>query len=255
MLREGFSEWAIHEYASACMIWGRALSAGTPAARALHTAGLLANIQQAHSETRQLVEESLALLSSLNDELGESWARLTLGLIEFMAENADEATRHLERSLAMHEALGHRLGVSRSLTFLGATMTLIPSSAVHAREDLKRALQTAHALTDSWAEGSVLPWTRRPRRRRTQARRHRPLRRTPDRSARADPSRRTRRSSPTNRTQGERCGSSTPATACANDTPAGHLHSSGAEQQRSAHTPNSESTQPPPSKHGTTGAR
>jgi predicted ATPase/DNA-binding SARP family transcriptional activator len=125
-------------------------------ARALHTAGLLANIQQAHSEARQLVEESLALSSSLNDELGESWARLTLGLIEFMAENADEATRHLERSLAMHEALGHRLGVSRSLTFLGATMTLIPSSAVQAREDLKRAQQTAHALTDSWGEGFAL---------------------------------------------------------------------------------------------------
>jgi hypothetical protein len=89
-------------------------------------------------------------------QLGESWARLTLGLIEFMAENADEATRHLERSLAMHEALGHRLGVSRSLTFLGATMTLIPSRPVQAREDLKRALQTAHALTDSWGEGFAL---------------------------------------------------------------------------------------------------
>ena len=46
-------------------------------AKALHTAGLLANIQQAHSEARQLVEESLALSSSLNGEVGELWARLS----------------------------------------------------------------------------------------------------------------------------------------------------------------------------------
>jgi hypothetical protein len=121
-------------------------------ARALHTAGSLADLQQGYADARRFVNESLALSRKLDDEAGESWARLTLGFTEFRAENPGEATRQLERSLKMHEELGQRLGVSRSLTILGATMTLVASSAEEGRRALERARQAAHDLQDSCGE-------------------------------------------------------------------------------------------------------
>jgi predicted ATPase/DNA-binding SARP family transcriptional activator len=125
-------------------------------ARALHAAGSLATFQQAHAEARRLVRESLTLSSSLNDEVGESWARLTLGLIELMADDPVRASRHLERSLAIHEALGDRLGACRSHIFLATALTHVPSSRELGRIELKRGLRTAHELEDSWGEGFAL---------------------------------------------------------------------------------------------------
>ncbi len=125
-------------------------------ARALHTAGSLATFQQAHAEARQLINESLTLSSSLNDEAGESWAGLSLGLIEFVADDPIEATRHLKRSLAMHEARGDRLGVCRSLIFLATALTHISASKEQGRIELKRALLAAHQLEDGWGEGFAL---------------------------------------------------------------------------------------------------
>ncbi|HEY6396954.1 MAG TPA: BTAD domain-containing putative transcriptional regulator, partial [Solirubrobacteraceae bacterium] len=125
-------------------------------ARGLHGAGSLASIQQAHAEARELIQESLALSSSLNDEAGESWARLTLGQIEWFADNAIEARRQLERSHTIHEALGDRLGTSRSLVLLAAVMSHPPTSRARGRKELEQALHTAHELEDGWGEGFAL---------------------------------------------------------------------------------------------------
>jgi predicted ATPase/DNA-binding SARP family transcriptional activator len=129
----------------------------TPArARALLTAGWLADVQQDHAQARKLITDALALSSRLHDQAGEARARLTLGLIEFTAENPAQAIRHLERSLAMHQALGDRLGICRSRAYLGAAMMLIPASSDQSRTELEPAAEMARQLKDGWCEGFAL---------------------------------------------------------------------------------------------------
>jgi hypothetical protein len=55
--------------------------------RALLTAGWLASVQQDHSRARELVTDALALASRFRDQVSQARARLTLGLIEFSAED------------------------------------------------------------------------------------------------------------------------------------------------------------------------
>jgi predicted ATPase len=125
-------------------------------ARALHAAGWLASFQQEHAQARRLVQDSLALATSLNDPAAEAWAEVTLGQIEFTADNPVEARHHLERSLTIHRSLGDSLGVSRSLVLLAAAMLHIPASRQQGRRELELARQTAHELEDSWGEGFAL---------------------------------------------------------------------------------------------------
>ena len=122
-------------------------------ARAMQAAVSLASLQQDHTEARRLAEENLALSSSLDDKAGEAWARQSLGFIEWEAGNHEAATRHLQRSLAMHQARGDRFGACRSLIFLATAMTYIPASKEQGRIDLDRGLQSARDLGDAWGQG------------------------------------------------------------------------------------------------------
>ncbi|MBV9166621.1 MAG: winged helix-turn-helix domain-containing protein [Solirubrobacterales bacterium] len=125
-------------------------------ARALLTAGTLASIQQAHDKARKFVTEALVLSASVNDEVGEAWSHLTLGMIEWIADNPSEATGHLRRSLAMHKKLDHQLGASRSRILLAASMILTPRTLERGRIELKVAAQIAHDLEDRWGEGLAM---------------------------------------------------------------------------------------------------
>jgi non-specific serine/threonine protein kinase len=125
-------------------------------ARALHALASLSDIQQDHDAAREYAEESIALSTRLGDEAGEAWTLVTLGMIEFTAERHAEASAHLTRALAMHEVLGHRLGVERARTFLGVEMTMTPNSHEAGRKLLEQAVQDARKLGDSWGEGFAL---------------------------------------------------------------------------------------------------
>jgi predicted ATPase/DNA-binding SARP family transcriptional activator len=125
-------------------------------ARALHALASLSDLGQDHDAAREYAQESIALSARLGDEAGEAWTLVTLGMIEFTAERYTEASHHLRRALAMHEAHGHRLGVERARTFLGVGMSMIPESHEAGRELLEQAMQDAHQLGDSWGEGFAL---------------------------------------------------------------------------------------------------
>jgi predicted ATPase/DNA-binding SARP family transcriptional activator len=121
-------------------------------ARALHALALFCYGQQDRDKARELAEEAIAVSANFGDEAGEAWARLTLGLIEIAAENYTEASLHLERALAAHEALGQRLGVARARIYQGIVMTMIPDSREAGRGLLRQALKTAQELEDRWGE-------------------------------------------------------------------------------------------------------
>lgn len=122
-------------------------------ARALQAAVSLASLQQDHAEARMLAEEQLALSASLDDTAGEAWARQSLGFIEWEAGDHQAATRHLRRSLAMHQARGDRLGACRSLIFLATAMTYLPADKQRGRIELERGLHGARELGDAWGQG------------------------------------------------------------------------------------------------------
>ncbi len=122
-------------------------------ARALQAAVSLASLQQDHVGARELAQEHLALSSALDDKAGEAWARQSLGFIEWEAGDHQAATRHLRRSLAMHQARGDRLGACRSLIFLATAMTYIPDSRQQGRIELERGLHRASELGDAWGQG------------------------------------------------------------------------------------------------------
>jgi predicted ATPase/DNA-binding SARP family transcriptional activator len=129
---------------------------GRERARALHALASLADLQQDHDAARRSANEAIALASRFGDEAGEAWARVTLGMIEFTAENYAEASRQLEQALAMHEVLGQRLGVERARIFLGVGMTMDASSRDRGRKQLQDALRLAQELDDRWGEGFSL---------------------------------------------------------------------------------------------------
>ena len=122
-------------------------------ARALHVVVTVASLQQDHASARQFGKEYLALSASLGDGRGEAWARQSLGFIEWEAGHHNAAVGHLKRSLAMHEARGDRLGMCRSLLFLGCARTYIPASRREGRAQLQQGLEAARELGDAWGEG------------------------------------------------------------------------------------------------------
>jgi tetratricopeptide (TPR) repeat protein len=132
---------------------GQAVQPTLERARALRAVVSLASLQQDHTGARRLAKENLALSSSLSDQAGQAWARQSLGFIEWEAGDHQAAARHLQRSLAMHQARGDRLGACRSLIFLATAMTYIPASKEQGRIDLERGLQAAHELGDAWGQG------------------------------------------------------------------------------------------------------
>jgi predicted ATPase/DNA-binding SARP family transcriptional activator len=118
--------------------------------RALNAAAVLTVLQSAHDQTRRLLNESLAVASSLGDRPGEARARLWLGFLELTGD--PPGTRQSEQSLAIHEALADRLGVCRSLVFMGIAMSQLPDSQEQGYDALQRAVQMARGLEERWGE-------------------------------------------------------------------------------------------------------
>ena len=135
--------------------WLREALAGAPEptparVRALTTATALATLQQTHEEARLLVDEGLALAAAIGDKPGEAGARLWLGFLEL---NRDPpGYRELERSLAIHEEVGDRVGICHSLVFLGISESQYPESQERGLEALTRAARMARELEDAWGE-------------------------------------------------------------------------------------------------------
>jgi hypothetical protein len=92
----------------------------------------------------------LAVASSLGDRPGEARARLWLGFLELTGD--PPGTRQSEQSLAIHEALADRLGVCRSLVFMGIAMSQLPDSQEQGYDALRRAVQMARGLEERWGE-------------------------------------------------------------------------------------------------------
>jgi hypothetical protein len=103
---------------------------------------MLAALQQSRTEAQQLATESLQIAAGLGDARTEAWARTTLGHIEWLCDDAYAARNYLKRSLVMHEALGDRFGVTRSLLLLGTAMC-IPDQLAGGRAYLDRGLLLA----------------------------------------------------------------------------------------------------------------
>ena len=123
----------------------------TPArVRALNTAVALAALQSAHDRAHRLVDESLAIASALGDRAGEARARLWQGFIELTEDPPGNSQS--KQSLAMHEALGDKLGICHSLVFLGIAMTQLPDSKKQGYQALQRAVHIARELEDDWGE-------------------------------------------------------------------------------------------------------
>jgi hypothetical protein len=119
--------------------------------RALNTAAVLATMQQAHDEAKQLVEQSLAIASELGDRPGEAWARLRLAFIGLTSDPPQST--EARRSLAMHQEVGDQLGICRSLLILGIALSQFPDSRTDGHQMLERAAQMGRELEDRYGEG------------------------------------------------------------------------------------------------------
>jgi len=119
--------------------------------RALNSSAGLAILQQDHEHARRLIDESLGLAHELLDAPGEAWAWLWLGFLELNGDPPrPDAAR---RSLELHEQIGDRVGICRSLVFLGGVLTQRPESMTEGQETLRRALAIAQELEDVWGQG------------------------------------------------------------------------------------------------------
>jgi predicted ATPase/DNA-binding SARP family transcriptional activator len=118
--------------------------------RALNSAASLTILQQHHPEARGLLDESLSLAAEVGDGPGEAEAWLWLGFLEL---NGDPpGAEALRRSLELHEQLGDRVGICRSLLFLGVALSQQEQSMPEGQDALRRALAMAEELEDRWAE-------------------------------------------------------------------------------------------------------
>ncbi len=128
--------------------------------RALNTSAGLAILQQDHASARRLIDESIALANELLDSSGEAWAWFWLGFLELNGDPpSPDAAR---RSVQMHEQVGDRVGIGRSLVFLGGVLTQQPNTMAEGQDALRRALAIAQELEDVWGEGFArvfLGWT------------------------------------------------------------------------------------------------
>jgi non-specific serine/threonine protein kinase len=127
---------------------GRAATAPAgPRARALASAGALANMQGDHAEARALLEEGLALYRELGDRGGSARALSSLGLAAYRLGELTEARALLEEGLALYRELGEKEGISHSLNALG---TVVDSLGDHtaARALLQESLALRRELGD-----------------------------------------------------------------------------------------------------------
>lgn len=119
--------------------------------RALNSAAGLAILQQDHGSARRLIDESIALANELLDRSGEAAAWLWRGFLELNGDPPrSDAAR---RSVDMHEQVGDRVGICRSLVFLGGALTQRRETMTEGQDALRRALAIAQEIEDEWGEG------------------------------------------------------------------------------------------------------
>jgi predicted ATPase/DNA-binding SARP family transcriptional activator len=121
--------------------------------RALNIAAGLAILQQDMEMGQRLIDESRALAKELNDSSGEAWAWVWLGFLELCEDPPRSGAA--QRSFEMHEQVGDRVGICRSLGFLGAILAQDPASLSEGQAALLRSLAIAEELDDAWGSGFV----------------------------------------------------------------------------------------------------
>ena len=128
--------------------------------RALNAAAALAAFRLEHDQARRLVQESVAIAGDLGDLPGEARARLWLGFVGLTQDPPDPA--EARRSLELHEQMSDRIGICRSLVFLGIALSRRPETREEGLEMLGRALILAQELHDDYAHGfarTLLAWS------------------------------------------------------------------------------------------------
>ena len=128
--------------------------------RALNAAAALAAFRLEHDESRRLVQESVTIATALGDSAGEAGARLWLGFVGLVSDSPDMT--EARRSLDLHEELGDRSGICRSMLFLGIALAQSPDSHDEGIEALHRTVSLAQELGDDYARGfarAVLAWS------------------------------------------------------------------------------------------------
>jgi hypothetical protein len=117
------------------------------------TAGPLAAQVAAYNEGTELLRPVVETAQRAGDRLTEAWARMWLGRLGVLREDAESAEEHLSRARALHEELGSALGLVRSLALLGLLQTALLQRRAEGEEKLLAAVDLAHEIGDSWGEG------------------------------------------------------------------------------------------------------
>ncbi len=132
----------------------------TARVRALNAAAALTAFRLEHGEARQLVQESVTIATDLGDLAGEAGARLWLGFVGLTQDPPDPT--EARRSLELHEQIGDRVGICRSLVFLGIALSRRPETRQEGIDVLSRTLSLAQELQDDYAHGfarTLLAWS------------------------------------------------------------------------------------------------
>lgn len=121
-------------------------------ARALSTAGQLANTLQRHPEAIGYLEEAREISQELGELQQEAWATWFLGVAGFLSRDTAAAERWLGFSLELFERCGDRVGIGRATANLG-TVQFLRGELVSARTTLTEALAIAEEVEDQWGQG------------------------------------------------------------------------------------------------------
>jgi len=124
-------------------------------ARALYSAGKLAWVQGDYVAAVRLVEDSLALYSAGEDELGRAEALTLLGYSLMGLGDVGRALKAYEESLGEERRLGAEWQVAFSLAMSSEPIRL-SGEADRARAYLDEALALFRRLGDRWGEGVAL---------------------------------------------------------------------------------------------------
>ncbi|HYW22681.1 MAG TPA: LuxR C-terminal-related transcriptional regulator [Terriglobales bacterium] len=125
-------------------------------ARALMVSPLVVASGVPWPEARGLLDESVALFTSLGDEAGAAMARVMAALSAFFNGEIAEAERRVEDALARHAGLGHPLFHARAATYLGAALSFAPRRLEAGRHRLAEGAERSRGIGDGWGEGLAL---------------------------------------------------------------------------------------------------
>ncbi|MFN2451064.1 MAG: LuxR C-terminal-related transcriptional regulator [Candidatus Dormibacteria bacterium] len=121
-------------------------------ARALATAGQLANTMQRTGEATAFLQEACDISRSNGAARQLAWATWTLGVAGFLGEDPGAAARSLVESRAMFERIGDRTGQGRATASLG-TVLFLSGELEEARATLTQALAVAEEVVDQFGQG------------------------------------------------------------------------------------------------------